>query len=103
MTATTAATNNNPDITRTMTSEHDGCVSPPGYAGKHLAGHNHFDFASVDSTNGSEGAAQNLGWHASESGKKKTNPCIDSTDTFKHVKTPCLTRSSRSRLRSHRD
>jgi hypothetical protein len=35
-----------------ISNVHDGCMASPAYGGKRLAEHNHFDFVSVDSTDG---------------------------------------------------
>ncbi|AXL50893.1 hypothetical protein DSC91_003300 [Paraburkholderia caffeinilytica] len=47
-----------------ISNEHDECVSSPAYAGKRLAEHNHFDFVSVDSTDGNGDASQKCGGHS---------------------------------------
>ncbi|QBQ96920.1 hypothetical protein [Paraburkholderia pallida] len=47
-----------------VSNEHDACVSSPAYAGKRLAEHNHFDFVSVDSTDGSGDTSEKCGGHS---------------------------------------
>jgi pimeloyl-ACP methyl ester carboxylesterase len=47
-----------------VSNQHDECVSSPAYAGKHLAGHNHFDFVQVDSTDGSGDKETECGGHS---------------------------------------
>lgn len=47
-----------------VSNEHDACVSSPAFAGKRLAGHNHFDFVSVDSTEGGGDRETDCGGHS---------------------------------------
>ncbi|MGH8781323.1 hypothetical protein [Paraburkholderia sp.] len=47
-----------------VSNEHDACVSSPAYAGKRLAEHNHFDFVSVDSTEGGGDKSTGCGGHS---------------------------------------
>lgn len=47
-----------------VSNQHDGCVSSPSYAGKRLAERNHFDFVSVDSTEGGGDKATECGAHS---------------------------------------
>jgi hypothetical protein len=47
-----------------VSNEHDACVSSPAYAGKRLAERNHFDFVSVDSTEGGGDKSADCGAHS---------------------------------------
>lgn len=47
-----------------VSNEHDACVSSPAYGGKRLAEHNHYDFVSVDSTEGGGSKEADCGGHA---------------------------------------
>ncbi|MFM0501906.1 alpha/beta hydrolase [Paraburkholderia caffeinilytica] len=47
-----------------VSNEHDACVSSPAYAGKRLAERNHFDFVSVDSTEGGGDKKADCGGHS---------------------------------------
>lgn len=47
-----------------VSNAHDACVSSPAYAGKRLAERNHYDFVSVDSTEGGGSKEADCGGHA---------------------------------------